>query len=130
MMYARKNNALAQPNNRQISGQKMEITKSDNGRWKPGQSGNLDGRPPGHRTRQAFSAAFLADLADVWAEHGQSTMLHTAKLNPEVFFATCARLIPKEVALTVEQHYSAIDAADLEVLKAIKQAIPLHHPCV
>jgi hypothetical protein len=40
----------------------MEITKSDNGRWKPGQSGNLNGRPVGHRTRQQFSAAFLADL--------------------------------------------------------------------
>ena len=27
----------------------MELTKSDNGKWKPGQSGNLNGRPPGHR---------------------------------------------------------------------------------
>jgi hypothetical protein len=43
---------------------------------------------------------------------------------PEVFFATCARLIPKHVQLTVEQHYSGVDAIDLEVLKAIKAAIP------
>jgi hypothetical protein len=25
----------------------MELTKSDNGKWKPGQSGNLQGRPVG-----------------------------------------------------------------------------------
>ena len=31
--------------------------------WKPGQSGNLNGRPVG--TRQAFSAGFHRDLAEV-----------------------------------------------------------------
>ena len=31
--------------------------------WKPGQSGNLNGRPVG--TRQAFSAGFFRDLAEV-----------------------------------------------------------------
>src|SRR6516165_2401690 len=73
----------------------------------PGISGNPNGRPVGSRT--AFSAAFMRDLAETWAEHGKDTMLHTAKLNPEIFFATCARLIPKDVQLTVQQHYSALD---------------------
>jgi hypothetical protein len=31
------------------------------------------------------------------AVHGKDKIVHTAKLNPEVFFATCARLIPKEM---------------------------------
>ena len=60
--------------------------------WKPGQSGNLNGRPDG--TRQAFSAGFLRDLAEVWSEEGRETMVKTARTNPAVFFATCARLIP------------------------------------
>jgi hypothetical protein len=55
--------------------------------------------------------------------HGKQTMFHTARSSPETFFAVCSRLIPKEVALTVEQHYSAIDADDLAILKAIKAAI-------
>ena len=88
----------------------------------PGMSGNPNGRPVGSRT--AFSAAFLRDLAETWAEHGKDTMLHTAKLNPEVFFATCARLIPKDVQLTVQQHYSALDESDLAILRAIRAAIP------
>src|SRR3974390_1736436 len=91
----------------------------------PGVSGNPNGRPVGHRTRPQFSAAFLADLAQVWAEHGRDTMLRTAKSNPETFFATCARLLPKDVELTVRQHYSfELDPADLAILQAIKEAIP------
>jgi hypothetical protein len=47
------------------------------------------------------------------------------QLNPEVFFATCARLIPKDVQLTVQQHYSsALDEIDLAILKAIRSGIP------
>ena len=52
-------------------------------------------------------------------------MRHTAKTNPEVFFATCARLIPRDVAITVEQTMPrGLDEDDLEILRAIKTAIP------
>ena len=91
----------------------------------PGVSGNPNGRPVGHRTRHQFSASFLADLAEVWAEHGKATMLRTVASNPETFFATCARLLPKDVELTIRSHYSAdVDPADLAILQAIKEAIP------
>jgi hypothetical protein len=91
----------------------------------PGVSGNPNGRPVGHRTRHQFSAAFLADLADVWVEHGKDTMLRTARSSPETFFATCARLLPKDVELTIRQHYSnALDESDLMILRAIRDAIP------
>ena len=91
----------------------------------PGVSGNPNGRPVGHRTRHQFSAAFLADLADVWAEHGKDTMLRTARSSPETFFATCAWLLPKDVELTIRQHYSnALDESDLMILRAIRDAIP------
>ena len=95
--------------------------------WKPGQSGNLNGRPVG--TRQAFSAGFLRDLAEVWSEEGRETMVKTARTNPAVFFATCARLIGPEVKLTIEQslpcNLSPSDWADLrELLSAIQEALP------
>jgi hypothetical protein len=69
--------------------------------WPPGVSGNPNGRPVGSRT--AFSQGFLKDLAEVWAERGKETMLHTAKTQPATFFAVCARLIGPEVKLTIEQ---------------------------
>src|SRR5262245_28265275 len=65
-----------------------EISKAT--QWKPGQSGNLNGRPVG--TRQAFSAGFHRDLAEVWAKHGRAAMEKTAQDQPSVFFATCAHL--------------------------------------
>ena len=88
-------------------------------------SGNPNGRPVGHRTRHQFSAAFAVDLAEVWAEHGKSSMLHTARSNPETFFAVCSKLVPKDVELTIRQNYSGgLDERDLQILRAIRDAIP------
>jgi hypothetical protein len=53
-------------------------------RWKAGVSGNTNGRPVG--TRQAFSAAFYRDLAEVWAALGKDAMPNTAKTQPAAPF--------------------------------------------
>jgi hypothetical protein len=79
--------------------------------------------------RQTFSAGFHRDLAEVWQAHGRDSMLHTAKTQPSVFFATCARLIGPEVKLTIEQslpgNLSPADWADLrELLSAVQSALP------
>jgi hypothetical protein len=91
--------------------------------WKPGQSGNPNGRPPG--SRNAFSNALMADFADVWREHGRETVLHCALKSKEMFFATCARLIPRDVALTIEtQLPGGLQPDDIAILRAIKAALP------
>ena len=98
--------------------------------FKPGQSGNpsgLPGRPVG--SREVFSRGFTRDLAEVWAQKGKEKMLYTAEKQPAVFFATCARLLPADVKLTIEQglpgNLSPSDWADLkELLQAIKAALP------
>jgi hypothetical protein len=104
----------------------LEPVKRVNGRmWPPGVSGNPNGRPVGSRT--AFSAGFLKDLAEVWRAHGKDAMLHTAKTQPATFFAVCARLIPSDVKLTVEQTYGGLSVDDYAVLRAIREAIPDGH---
>src|SRR5580704_3676405 len=95
--------------------------------WRPGQSGNPNGRPLG--SRSTFSAGFTRDLAEVWAEKGKASMLYTAEKQPAVFFATCARLLPNDVRVTVEQQLPGnLSAADwnlmLDIVDAVKQAIP------
>src|SRR3984885_10610937 len=95
--------------------------------WQPGQSGNPNGRPVG--SRSAFSAEFTRDLAEVWAEKGKASMLYTAEKQPAVFFATCARLLPNDVRVTVEQqlpgNLSPVDwNLMLEIVDAVKQTIP------
>ena len=94
---------------------------------KPGQSGNLNGRPIG--SRSAFSAGFTRDLAEVWAEKGKASMLYTAEKQPAVFFATCARLMGPEVNLTIEQSLPAGLSADdwslmREIIEAVRLALP------
>src|SRR6478672_13740580 len=80
-------------------------------------------------TRQAFSAGFLRDLAEVWSEEVRETMVKTARTNPAVFFATCARLIPNDVRVTVEQQLPGnLSMEDWQMMKeiiaAVRQAIP------
>jgi len=64
------------------------------------------------------------DLAEVWAEKGKATMVHCATTNPDVFFATCARLIGPEVKMTIEAQPVGLEPGDIVILKAIKEAIP------
>ena len=105
----------------------FEPTKHVGRMWPPGVSGNPNGRPVGSRT--VFSQAFLKDLAEVWSDEGREAMVKTAKTNPTVFFATCARLIGPEVKLTIEQQLPGnLSPADwnlmLEIVDAVRQAIP------
>ena len=56
-------------------------------------------------------------------------MLYTAENQPAVFFATCARLLPNDVRVTVEQQLPGnLSPADwtlmLEIVDAVKHAIP------
>jgi hypothetical protein len=51
-------------------------------------------------------------------------MEHCAATNPDVFFATCARLIGPEVKMTIEAQPLGLEPGDIQVLKAIREAIP------
>jgi hypothetical protein len=90
--------------------------------WPKGVSGNPSGRPPG--TRQAFSAGFMRDLAEVWSAEGRTATLVTAKTAPSTFFAVCARLIPQNVELTLKETYGGLDPELLAVLEGIRQSLP------
>src|ERR1700721_963767 len=108
----------------------MEVARANNGRWPSGQSGNpsgLPGRPLG--SRAAFSQGFTRDLAEVWQAKGKQAMNWTADNQPAVFFATCARLLPNDVRVTVEQHLPGnLSIEDWtimrEIVAAVRQAIP------
>src|SRR4029079_7181717 len=94
---------------------------------KAGQSGNPNGRPVG--TRQAFSAGFFTDLAEVWAAHGKDAMLHTAKTQPATFLGIASRLIPQQVAVDLQASLPGNLAMEdwmimRDVVEAVRQAMP------
>jgi Family of unknown function (DUF5681) len=49
-------------------------------RWKKGETGNPAGRPLG--ARQKISEKLLADLADVWQEHGKAVLTRLVSEDP------------------------------------------------
>jgi hypothetical protein len=103
-----------------------QITPRGNPNWKPGVSGNANGRPPGIAdARHRFTAAFMTDLADSWRENGAEVLARVAKTSPEAYFSVCARLCPANVALTIQtQLPGGLSADDLAVLRAIRDSVP------
>src|SRR5215510_1440288 len=95
--------------------------------WKAGVSGNPNGRPVG--TRQAFSAAFYRDLAEVWAAEGKGTMLHTAKTQPATFLGIASRLIPQQVAVDLQASLPGnLSMEDWMIMREIVEAARLAIP--
>jgi hypothetical protein len=100
-----------------------DVAKRPYQRWPAGVSGNPHGRPPG--ARGAFSEEFMRTLRKVWSIEGETAMMRTAKENPTAFTALCGRLLPTEVSATIEQTLPrGLDAADMSILKAIKESLP------
>ena len=65
--------------------------------FKPGQSGNPNGRPRGARNK--LSSNFLADLHDCWERHGVAALEACATQQPDVLIRTIAGLLPRDVRI-------------------------------
>jgi hypothetical protein len=96
-------------------------------RWKPGESGNPAGRPVGARGR--FTEAFVADITDAWHKHGAGIVEQMATTEPMRFAELCARLIPKDVQVSLSARLPGNLEPDdwqlvTEVMGAIRQALP------
>ena len=63
--------------------------------WKPGQTGNPNGRPKG--SRDAIKEAFLKDLAADWQENGESVLRKAREERPAEFCRMVAGLLPKDM---------------------------------
>ena len=66
--------------------------------WKPGQSGNPKGRPPG--TRNKLTEDFFRDLCDAWEAFGKPALMTAAWTHPVEFLRVVAQLMPKDVEVT------------------------------
>jgi hypothetical protein len=104
-----------------------DVQRAEDGRWKPGNSGNQNGRPIGSRNR--LSDSVHRDYAAAWAKHGAAVLDKVATDEPAKFLAVAASLIPKDVSLTLTARLPGNLEPDdwqlaCEVFGAIKEALP------
>jgi hypothetical protein len=90
-------------------------------KYEPGTSGNPNGRP----ARARLTEKFISDVAAAWEQHGSQILAGMVKRQPDRFADLCAKLIPTNVAVSLEARMpAALSHEDLEVFRAIKQALP------
>lgn len=65
--------------------------------FRPGQSGNLGGKPTG--TRNRLAAALLQALADDFEKHGKTAILSCRSEAPARYLQIVSSLLPKELAV-------------------------------
>lgn len=96
-------------------------------RWQPGQSGNPAGRPVG--ARQKIVEPFIESLRERWERDGDSMLDRLVISDPGSVLRVIASLMPKDVAITVEQRLPAnLEPSDWALLMQIVETIKANIP--
>ena len=76
---------------------------SEDTQFKPGQSGNPNGRPKGSRSK--LSEAYLQALANDFEEHGVDTIQKLREDRPDIYVGAIGKLMPKLLELSGPDGY-------------------------
>jgi hypothetical protein len=77
------------------------VLRDERGRWLKGSASPSPGRPLGSRAK--LGDAFGQSLQRKWEAEGDSIIDRVARDNPEKILEVMARVLPKELAISVEQ---------------------------
>lgn len=75
--------------------------------FKPGQSGNPNGKPKGSRNK--LGEQFLADMYADWKEHGVATIEAVRTQKPDAYLKVVASILPRDLNLNVNKFENVSD---------------------
>jgi hypothetical protein len=82
----------------------MARPKPSASQWRPGQSGNPNGRPIGSRNK--LNEKFILALHDDFAKHGPAVIEKVRETRPEIYLKVIASILPREL------HFKSANAFD------------------
>ncbi|MCP5099911.1 MAG: hypothetical protein GY943_30530 [Chloroflexi bacterium] len=96
-------------------------SKQASTQFKPGQSGNPNGRVKGSRNKLADK--FITDIYHAWQDQGKSVILKVIADKPDVFLRTVAGILPKEMHINVNKFEGMTDAQLVQQLEILDELI-------
>jgi len=88
--------------------------------FKPGESGNANGRPKGSRNK--LGEEFLNALASGFEQHGPAVIVAVRESKPEVYLRVVADLLPKEMSINKDPYEELTDDQLVARLMAARRA--------
>jgi len=94
--------------------------------WKPGESGNPKGRPPGSRNR--LTSAFINALATDFEVNGTVAIERCRTNDPAAYLRLLVSLVPKKLdvagGITLLDYFAALDTGQDELDTEIAGVLP------
>ncbi|MDX0227171.1 DUF5681 domain-containing protein [Sinorhizobium meliloti] len=89
--------------------------------FKPGQSGNPQGRPKGSRNK--LGEQFINDLYEDWQQHGVVTLARVREEKPDQYLKVVASILPKDLNVNINSTDDLTDEQLIERIRSLDSAI-------